>query len=72
LYAIESITHRYKSEGTKLLFVRFYDYQVEVKDLGEHWLNRARHLVVKKWGKRKGRKIWKRQLHYKRKYEGNI
>ncbi|KAK8120265.1 hypothetical protein PG999_004385 [Apiospora kogelbergensis] len=50
----------------------FYDYQVEVKDLGEHWLNRARQLVAKKWGKRRGRKLWKRQLHYKRKYEGKI
>ncbi|KAK8031854.1 hypothetical protein PG990_001588 [Apiospora arundinis] len=71
-FELAYINGRSKIEGKSVLQVGFCDSLVEVKDLGEHWLNRARKLVIKKWGKRRGEKIWRRQLRYKRQFEGNM
>ncbi|KAK8048471.1 hypothetical protein PG994_010201 [Apiospora phragmitis] len=72
-YPIASFISDIKHKGRRMAyFVNFYDHQVEVKDLGGYWLNRARELVMEKWGKGKGRKIWRRQLRYKRTYERSM
>lgn len=72
-YPIASLLSDIKHKGKKMaIFVNFHDHQVEVKDLGEYWLDRARELVMEEWGKGRGRKIWRRQLYYKRTYERNM
>ncbi|KAK6843403.1 hypothetical protein PG987_004263 [Apiospora arundinis] len=61
-----------KKEGRTGLQVSFCDSAVEVKDLGGYWLSHARDLVIRQWGKPLGRKIWRRQLRYKRHFEGTM
>ncbi|KAK7954374.1 hypothetical protein PG984_016497 [Apiospora sp. TS-2023a] len=56
-FEIASINGRGKQEGRQVLLVSYCDTMVEVKDLGEYWLKRARKLVIKKWGKRRGRRF---------------
>ncbi|KAK8028965.1 hypothetical protein PG991_006021 [Apiospora marii] len=70
-FELASINGRRKQEGRKVLLVSYCDSMVEVKDLGGYWLKRARELVIKNWGKRRGEKIWRRQLRYKRQFEGS-
>ncbi|KAK7920682.1 hypothetical protein PG985_008704 [Apiospora marii] len=71
-FELASINGRGKQDGRKVLLVSYCDSMVEVKDLGGYWLKHARKLVIKKWGKRRGEKIWRRQLRYKRQFEGNM
>ncbi|KAK7927830.1 hypothetical protein PG985_004828 [Apiospora marii] len=51
-YPIASFISDIKHKGRRMaFFVNLYDHQVEVRDLGGYWLNRARELVMQKWGK---------------------
>ena len=70
-FGLTKINTYVSNKGHSGFEVSFCDSPVEVKDLGIDLQSHAKNLVINKWGKQEGRKIWKQQLRFMQRCQGS-